>query len=129
MNKFNRVIVKIVFYYVEKIHETKQMSFLIKRIVDSMHKQIQGKKNNTSKKIKVYDELCQFVGKLSGGDMKGKNCLVESVTIFIICKMKHINVDFHIGFLKGEKFGSHAWTELIDRRDKAYLRRIYEIII
>lgn len=129
VNKLDRATVKIVFYCVERIHGKKQMSFLIKRIIDSMHKQNRRIKKNTFRKIKKYDEFCRFVDKLSDSDMKGKNCLIESLTIFVICKMKHIYVDFHIGIQKGDKFGSHAWTELIDRKDKTYLRRVYDIII
>lgn len=52
------------------------MSFIIKKIVNSMHRQTQREKNNTPKKIKKYDELCQFVVKLSESDKKGKNCLI-----------------------------------------------------
>lgn len=129
MNILDRIIIKMVFYYLEKIQETRQMGFLIKRIADNMCKQIQPNKNNNYKKIKKYEELCHFVNRLSDSYSKGKNCLIESITIFLICKIKRIYVDFHIGIQKSEKFGAHAWTELADRKEKAYLRRIYEIII
>lgn len=123
ISNINKVISLIVFNIIKTISKKNIIRFLIRKATKNIRK-----KTNSILKIEKSYGIENYIKSLTNIEDKNNNCLIESITIYILYRINFIDCYLCIGVSKSKFKNAHSWVEVPGRNKRNKERFFYNVM-